>query len=118
MFKIIRALLDGSRLRAATTLSVGAAQTLLQGRAVVLDVRSAAERRSAHIPGSLHIPLDELPARHAELPAGTTVICQCASGHRSVMASRFLCAQGIDARSLRGGLSGWQAAALPVTGTT
>lgn len=112
MFEAIRALLGSSR-RGATTLSVSAAQTLL-----LLDIRSAAERRLAHISGSLHIPLDELPARRAELSSGTTVICQCASGHRSLTASRFLSAQGIDARSLRGGLSGWQAAGLPVTGPT
>lgn len=114
MFEAIRALLSGSRRGATTTLSASAAQTLLQGRAVMLDVRTAAERRLAHIPGSLHIPLDELPARHGELPAGTTVICQCVSGHRSLTASRFLSAQGIDARSLRGGLNGWRAAGLPV----
>lgn len=116
MFEAIRALLGGSRRGSSTTLSVHGAQLLLQGKAVLLDVRTAAERRLAYIPGSLHIPLDELPARQTELSPGTTVICQCASGHRSLTASRFLSAQGLDARSLRGAEAAPQAAGLPVTG--
>lgn len=36
---------------------------------VVLDVRPTAEYAGGHLPGAVHVPLEELPDRLAELPA-------------------------------------------------
>ncbi|GGS01459.1 rhodanese-like domain-containing protein [Deinococcus sedimenti] len=87
------------------------AHALCRQGAVILDVRELSERRAAFIPGSLHVPMGDLPA--ADLPDGRVVICQCASGRRSALAARQLQARGVDARNLQGGLQAWQAAGLP-----
>lgn len=90
------------------------AQTMLKaGNAVLVDVRTPAERKSAHIPGSTHLPLDELAQRAATLPKDKTIICQCASGMRSASAAKQLAAQGYTTLNLSGGIAGWQAAGLP-----
>ena len=87
-----------------------AQQLVNSGEAVVLDVRRADERRAAQIPGSLHIPLDELPGKVSQLPADKTIICQCASGMRSASAAKQLSAAGHRALNLSGGMAAWQAA--------
>ena len=47
------------------------------GTVVVLDVRPAPEYVAGHIPGAVSIPIDELPARLAELPPDAEVIAYC-----------------------------------------
>ena len=44
------------------------------GGVLVMDVRPAAEYAAAHIAGAVSIPLDELPARLAELPRSAEVV--------------------------------------------
>lgn len=34
---------------------------------IIVDVRSGKEFQAGHLPGAIHLPLDELPARAAEL---------------------------------------------------
>ncbi len=58
--------------------------------AVVLDVRTATERAAGHLPGSLHIPLNELPDRVDEIPAGHEILVHCTSGVRAEMAHAYL----------------------------
>jgi rhodanese-related sulfurtransferase len=76
----------------------------------VLDVREPVEWDQAHVPGSMHIPLAELPARLGELPADSQVLVVCAVGARSARAVDYLVRQGHDAVNLDGGLVEWQAA--------
>lgn len=83
------------------------------GNAVILDVRTPAERKAAHIPGSMHIPLDELGSEAGTLPKNKTIICQCASGMRSASAAKQLAGQGYTTLNLNGGITGWQGAGLP-----
>ncbi|MEU8528706.1 MULTISPECIES: MBL fold metallo-hydrolase [Streptomyces] len=62
---------------------------------VVLDVRRAAEREAnGHIPGSLSVPLHELPGRIRELPSGGTLWVHCAGGMRAAIAASMLAAAG------------------------
>jgi glyoxylase-like metal-dependent hydrolase (beta-lactamase superfamily II) len=85
------------------------ARSLLAERAeprsasVVLDVRSDAERRGGHMPGSLHIPLGQLPERAGEIPAGARVLVHCQGGYRSSVAASLLRARGCDAVEVDGG---------------
>lgn len=111
MFSFFKKLLGGAAGPAA--LSPQEAQALVRAGALILDVRSAAERRAVFIPGSTHLPLDELPAKMGQLPTHSAIICQCASGARSAQAARLLSRAGLDARNLRGGLTAWQGAGLP-----
>jgi phage shock protein E len=88
---------------------------ILKGkRPFLLDVRQPEEFRSAHIAGAKLIPLGELDRRIREVPKGRTVVCICASGHRSVPAVRKLSAAGHTAVSMKNGMLAWQMAHLPV----
>ncbi len=77
---------------------------------VLLDVRSTDERAVSTIPGSVHIPLDELRDRVDELDPSKRFIVHCFSGQRSYFACRMLQLRGFDVRNLTGGIRSWQAA--------
>lgn len=47
------------------------------GSAVFVDVRDLALYELGHIPGSLSIPLEQLPARSSELDPGDWIITYC-----------------------------------------
>ena len=81
------------------------------GRPLILDVRNPDEVRIASIRGSLHVPLNELPARLDELRelAERPVVVLCHHGVRSYQAAAFLDSVGIPAASLRGGIEAWAA---------
>jgi NADPH-dependent 2,4-dienoyl-CoA reductase/sulfur reductase-like enzyme/rhodanese-related sulfurtransferase len=77
---------------------------------VLLDVRRAEERAEGFIPGSIHIPLDQLRARLEELPRDREVIAHCQTGQRSYYACRLLRQRGYRARNLTGSWRTWKAA--------
>ncbi|MFE1386880.1 rhodanese-like domain-containing protein [Streptomyces albogriseolus] len=62
---------------------------------VVLDVRRNQERAEAHIPGSVHIPVHEVPGRLEEIPAGRVWV-HCAGGYRAGVVAALLHARGRD----------------------
>lgn len=69
---------------------------LRQNGAVFVDVRSPAEFASGNVPGSINIPLNELPSRLVELPKDRDVVVFCASGSRSSMAKMVLKTKGFQ----------------------
>jgi adenylyltransferase/sulfurtransferase len=73
----------------------------------LVDVRQPWEAAIASLPGSILIPLRELPARLHELDPGREVITYCHSGYRSADAAAFLREEGFRARSLAGGIDAW-----------
>ncbi|WP_380283926.1 ArsR/SmtB family transcription factor [Kitasatospora purpeofusca] len=86
------------------------------GTATVIDVRPAEEYAAGHIPGALSVPLDQLEARLAELPAGVEVVAYC-RGANCVLAHdavRLLTVRGRSAKRLADGMLEWRLAALPV----
>jgi rhodanese-related sulfurtransferase len=70
------------------------AQALLDQGALVVDVRTPMEWAMGHAEGSLLIPLQELGARHEELPKDRALLMVCAAGVRSQAATDFLLRQG------------------------
>jgi len=83
--------------------------------AVVLDVRNPGERDDGFIPGSLHIPLAELPQRRGEIPEDRPVIVHCASGWRSSVAASLLRASGRGGvTDVVGGYNEWSRLHTPV----
>jgi rhodanese-related sulfurtransferase len=78
--------------------------------AVLLDVRTAAERSQGAIPGSIHIPLQELSGRIGELSKfrNSTIVCYCRSGNRSLSAAVRLKKLGFSASNLVGGITTWR----------
>ena len=72
----------------------------------LLDVRSAAEFATGHLPGAANIPHTQLRERLNEVPPDTAVRVYCASGFRSYLALRVLRQSGWeDVASLSGGLA-------------
>jgi rhodanese-related sulfurtransferase len=76
---------------------------------VLLDVRTKQERTRGSIPGSLHIPLHELPARIGELEhqRRREIVCFCQTGNRSLSAAAKLKRRGFSVANLRGGIAEW-----------
>jgi hydroxyacylglutathione hydrolase len=70
---------------------------------LIVDVRERWEWESGHVPGSLSIPLAELPARISEIPAGRDLIVVCAAGRRAAVASSLLQRAGRRPRFLAAG---------------
>jgi hydroxyacylglutathione hydrolase len=60
---------------------------------VILDVRRDQEWAASHIAGAVHIPVHQLPARLAEVPAGEVWV-HCEAGYRASVAASFLDAAG------------------------
>ncbi len=86
------------------------------GDTVVLDVRPRAEYDGGHLPGAVHIPLDELEQRLAELPADREIVAYC-RGRYCVLAHdavRFLSSHGRTARRAADGVLEWRIAGVPV----
>lgn len=82
---------------------------------LLLDVRRPDERARGFIPGSVHIPLDELRARLGELPRDREIVVYCQSGQRSYFACRLLVQRGFRVRNLTGSFRTWQMASRGAT---
>lgn len=76
----------------------------------IIDVRNAWELDITRLDNAVHIPLDQLPTRIAEIPKDVEVVLMCRSGGRSQRALDFLVANGYDAAKLlnmTGGIMRW-----------
>jgi len=90
-------------------------ERLRSGEVVLVDVRPTEEFAAGHIAGARSIPLEELEARLAELPADREVVAYCrgpfcAYAHDAV---RHLRAAGRPARRLNEGWPEWRLAEAP-----
>lgn len=77
---------------------------------LVLDVRSIGEYNSFHIPKSKNIPVHELKSRldTLDLYKDSKIIVYCASGARSLSASKILSKNGFNnIYNLKGGISSY-----------
>ena len=112
-------------------------QGLQSGKAVLVDVRTDAEREwVGFVPGAVPVAWKQWPgmdlnagfddALKAAVPAGTRVVLLCRSGVRSVAAARRATELGLDAYNIlegfegdadeqaqRGHRGGWRARGLP-----
>jgi rhodanese-related sulfurtransferase len=86
------------------------------GEVVVIDVRPIEEYRTAHIPGALAIPLQELKRRLSELPRSKEIVAYC-RGPFCVLATdavRLLRSRGLRAHRLEASVHDWKALGFPV----
>lgn len=75
---------------------------------ILLDVREPAEIEVARLPGSVKIPLGELPARLDELDPSHEIIIHCKAGGRSAKALQILLEAGFsNACHVQGGINAW-----------
>ncbi len=78
------------------------------GKTILLDVRSAEERKMGYIDNSINIPLDDLRSRLAELDRNKEIIVYCAVGLRGYVATRLLKENGFDnVKNLLGGYTSY-----------
>jgi rhodanese-related sulfurtransferase len=91
-----------------------ASEMFAAGEAQVVDVREPYEWEAGHIAGALHIELEHLAGRSAEIDRSKKVIFQCRVGRRSAMATEAFAASGYDAYNLAGGITAWVEAGLPL----
>lgn len=67
---------------------------------VIVDVRTAEEIAAGMYPGAIHLPLEEIGARLAELPKDRELLVHCSTGARAEMAWKELVGAGLSARFL------------------
>ena len=75
---------------------------------LVLDVREPWEHDRARVEGSTLIPMREIPARIAELPADREIVVLCHHGSRSAQVAQWLARNGVSrVHNLAGGIDAW-----------
>ena len=79
---------------------------LAEKKAVLVDIRFKEETAAWRMGFGLHIPLNELPKRLAELPKDKIIITACPHKDRSSIAMTYLRTKGYNARYLSDGLIG------------
>src|ERR1700756_2684158 len=95
-----------------------AAALLKDNKARLIDVREPWEFEAAQIPGSVLMPMGDVPARaHQELDPDERLVILCHHGQRSLNVAAWLRNQGFEqAQSLRGGIDAWSAEVDPAVG--
>ena len=75
---------------------------------LVLDVREPWELEIARLPGTVDIPMGEVPQRLAELPRDREIAVLCHAGGRSLRVAQFLDASGFPRiLNVSGGIAAW-----------
>ena len=90
------------------------AHLLNERRVVAVDTGDAPSYQRAHIPGAVHMPLEEIETRLAELHMLGTAVVYCRAGDRSKELSEKLAADQIGVPFLEGGFLAWEAEMLPI----
>ncbi len=91
--------------------AAGAADRARNG-AVLLDVRQESEFSATRIRGAVHLELGDIIG--GATPDSSDVVTYCGHGERSATAASLLARRGVKVANLRGGLSGWRKAGLPL----
>ncbi|MGZ6617596.1 MAG: rhodanese-like domain-containing protein [Solirubrobacteraceae bacterium] len=94
-----------------------AAAALARGELQLIDVREPSELNEARVTGARHIPLGQLSAKLGELDRDRPIAFLCRSGSRSAIATRSATKAGFDATNVKGGISAWTRAGLPLSST-
>ena len=80
----------------------------------MLDVRSAEEFTSGHVPGARNIAFDQVAAHIAKLGAPGEVVVYCEHGGRAAKAAEVLNRAGFRVQHLTGDMSAWREQGLPI----
>lgn len=99
----------GASIKQKITAEAGKTLLAKTPEAILLDVRTAAENKELRIPGSVLIPVEELPNRLSELPKDPAkpIVIYCRSGNRSAIAADILVKAGFPAVYDMGGIINW-----------
>lgn len=101
----VRTMMSQSRIDSAT------ARRLVDGGALLLDVRSAAEFESGHLDGATNVPVGGVAEHFANSKdRARPIVVYCRSGLRSARAKSILDANGFEAVHNLGPMSAWDSA--------
>jgi rhodanese-related sulfurtransferase len=103
-----------------TNVEPQAAVKLINGDAVVLDLRSADSFALGHIVNARNIPFDELEANQAKIDKlkSRPILAVCDAGVTSTRAVKSLRKAGVEnVYGLKGGITAWTQANLPLVTT-
>jgi len=91
------------------TAEVFAQQRLQPAAPLLLDVREPWEYATASLPGSVLMPMGDVPSRaHQELDPDQPIVVLCHHGARSLSVTMWLREQGFEhVQSLAGGIDRW-----------
>ncbi len=84
---------------------------------VLVDVRAPSEYEAGHVPRAINIPVGEMADRLPELGPHReqAIVVYCEQGGRALKAAAILGSAGFpNIRHLKGDMSAWRAAGLPV----
>lgn len=83
------------------------------GEIQLVDVRERFEYDAGHVPGSMHISMNEIGERMDEIDPAKPVAFICLMGARSEMVTNHVKALGLDAYNVSGGFARWFHERLP-----
>lgn len=84
-------------------------QAAIDDGARIVDVRTAAEFESGHIPGAINVPVNEVEGAAAGWDKTEAIALYCATGSRSADAAATLGALGFKTvYDLSGGIMAWE----------
>lgn len=82
---------------------------------ILIDTRDQAVFSRVHLPGAVHMPIEEIEGRLAELQMlQAAPVLYCRSGEQTKDLAAKLLADGMPISYLDGGVLSWEAAGLPV----
>lgn len=88
---------------------------LAEDKIILIDVREPGEYAAGHIKGAKLYPLSAFDPQALPDGKGRTIVFQCLSGGRSARAVAACQSAGLKVEChLKGGITAWKAAGLPV----
>jgi rhodanese-related sulfurtransferase len=97
-----------------STISVSELRQQPPAHAQLVDVRSASEFASGHIPRAINIPMDQIETRLPDLDPGLPLVLVCQSDKRARMTAGLLAPCRSQITVLEGGTKAWAQARLPL----
>ena len=91
----------------ATRVDGAQARALVEGGALLLDVRTPTEFGAGHLPDAMNLPVDQLARRLDEIPQGRDIVVYCRSGARSNRAVGMLSRGGYGPLHDLGPMNAW-----------
>lgn len=100
------------------TITASAIQSKNGGRPQIIDVRSAAEFDSGHLPGAVNIPMEFFASRLPDIDLSAPTVLVCQSGTRAGLVCENLGHRFQEVAVLEGGTQAWISQGGQVVRTT